>query len=350
RGHVDQALARQHDRARLGPQPLPLARAAQLLAEVAAVPLPHHLGRGLLQALLDRVDHAGEAHRPRSAAVLAGPGDLHALLARAEQDDLALAGRQVLPRLVQRDAELARHGRRDVRRPALVAPSAIAPRFDGAVADRQLGVGDDQVGVDLHAGAETVAVDAHAQRAVERERLRRQLGQPDAAVGTGARFAVGALARLALDRHDHRTAAGLHRRLDRIGQARAIARVDADAIDHDLDGVLLLLVEGGDVLQPLDQAVDAHAREARLARLLEHLAELTLAVLGLARHQGGARLRRQRQQLIDDLGCRSRRHLAAAQVAALLARARVQHAQVIVDLRHRADGRARIRRRRLLLD
>src|SRR6185436_5100275 len=318
RGHVDQALARQHDRARLGPQPLPLARAAQLLAEVAAVPLPHHLGRGLLQALLDRVDHAGEAHRPRSAAVLAGPGDLHALLARAEQDDLALAGRQVLPRLVQRDAELARHGRRDVRRPALVAPSAIAPRFDGAVADRQLGVGDDQVGVDLHAGAETVAVDAHAQRAVERERLWRQLGQPDAAVRAGARFAVGALARLALDGDQDRTAAGLDRGLDRVGEARALAGVDGDPIDHDLDGVLLLLVEGGDVFQALDQPVDAHAHEAGLARVFEHLAELALAVLCLARHQHRLGAGRQGQQLLDDLGRRARRDLAAAQVAALL--------------------------------
>src|SRR4029079_1795878 len=41
---------------------------------------------------------------------------------------------------------------------------------------------------------------------------------------------------------------------------------------------------------------------------------------------------------------------AAALVAALLAGARVQHAQVIVDLGDRADGRARVRRRALLLD
>ena len=47
----------------------------------------------------------------------------------------------------------------------------------------RFGVGDDQVGVDLQARAEAVAVDAHAERAVERERLRRQLGQADAAVG-----------------------------------------------------------------------------------------------------------------------------------------------------------------------
>ena len=41
---------------------------------------------------------------------------------------------------------------------------------------------------------------------------------------------------------------------------------------------------------------------------------------------------------------------AAALVAALLAGARVEHAQVVVDLGDRADRRARVRRRRLLLD
>jgi hypothetical protein len=61
-------------------------------------------------------------------------------------------------------------------------------------------------------------------------------------------------------------------------------------------------------------------------------------------------LARQGQQLADDLARRARRDLAAAQVAALLAGPRVEHAQVVVDLGHRADGRARVRRRRLLLD
>ena len=282
--------------------------------------------------------------------MLAVPGDLDPLFARAEQDHLALARRQVLPRLVERDAELARHGRRDVRGPALVAPGPIPPRLDGAVADRQVAVRHDEVRVDLHARAEAVAVDAHADRAVERKRLRRQLGQADAAVGAGARLAVGALARLTLDRDQDRATADLHRRLDRVGQAGPLARVDADAVDHDLDRVFLLLVEGGDVLQPLDEAVDAHAREAGLARLFEHLAKLALAVLRLARHQRRARLGRQGQQLVDDLRRRSGGDLAPAQVAALLARARVEHAQVVVDLGDRTDGRAWVGRRRLLLD
>src|SRR5205823_1944378 len=147
----------------------------------------------------------------------------------------ALARGQVLPRLVERDAELARHRGRHVRGPALVAPGPIAPGLDRAVADRQILIGDDQIRVDLHARAEAVAVDAHAEGAVERERLGGQLGQADAKVRAGARLAVGAFARLALDRDHHGPAADLHRRLDRIRQPRPFTGIDADPVDDDLD-------------------------------------------------------------------------------------------------------------------
>ena len=48
-------------------------------------------------------------------------------------------------------------------------------------------------------------------------------------------------------------------------------------------------------------------------------------------------------ELVDDLAGGARADRAAALVAALLARARVEHAQVVVDLGDRADGRARVR-------
>ena len=88
RRDVDQALLGQDDGARLGPQALAVAGAAQLIAEVLAVPLARHLGRRLLHALLDGVDHAREAHGPRAGAVLAVPAHLDPLLAGPEQHDL----------------------------------------------------------------------------------------------------------------------------------------------------------------------------------------------------------------------------------------------------------------------
>ena len=130
----------------------------------------------------------------------------------------------------------------------------------------------------------------------------------------------------------------------------AIGVVERHPIHDDLHRVFLLLVERGDVVEPPHDTVDAHAHEAGLASLVEDLAKLALAVVGLGRQQGDLGLGRQGQKLAHDLARRARRDLAAAQVAALLASPRVEHAQVVVDLGHRADGRARVRRRRLLLD
>ena len=165
----------------------------------------------------------------------------------AVEQDLALARGQALPRLVERDAELARQRPpRCWRSSRCPCPGAVAPRLDRALADRQVGVGDDQVGVDLQARAEAVAVDAHAERAVERERLRRQLGEADAAVRAGARLAVGARA---APRPRRRPAPSPPPALSAVStesvrRARSLG-ADGDAVDHDLDGVLLLLVERG---------------------------------------------------------------------------------------------------------
>ena len=136
------------------------------------------------------------------------------------------------------------------------------------------------------ARAEAVAVDAHAERAVERERLRRQLGQPDAAVGAGARLAVGALARLALDGDDHRAAARLHAppRPSPSGARARRRRCVTRSITISMVCFFFLssaVTSSRRWMRPLMRTRD----EAGLARLLEHLAELALAVLGLARHQ-----------------------------------------------------------------
>jgi len=57
-------LAAEKHGARLGTQALALARAAELLAEVFAEPLPHLLGMGFAPAALNVVGHALEAHGP----------------------------------------------------------------------------------------------------------------------------------------------------------------------------------------------------------------------------------------------------------------------------------------------
>src|SRR5205823_5778070 len=92
------------------------------------------------------------------------------------------------------------------------------------------------------------------------------------------------------------------------------------------------------------------AYEAGLLQLDEQLAELALAVLCLRREQRDLRLVGQLGELVDDLPGGARADRPAALVAALLAGTSVEHAQVVVDLRDRADGRSRIASRGLLLD
>ena len=216
-----------------------------------------------------------------------------------------------------------------------------------------VGVGDHQVGVDLQAGAEAVAVDAHAERAVERERLRRQLGQADAA--------------------------GRDRRAPRCRRARSASPSTAASIEPP---PALTAVSTESVRRARSLGVDGHAGRSRsrwcassscrarstsssrwIRPSMRTRAKPALRASSNTSRNSPLRFSalrrqqrrpcvfgRQRQQLVDDLGRRAGGDLAAAQVAALLAGARVEHAQVVVDLGDRADRRARVRRRRLLLD
>ena len=134
-------------------------------------------------------------------------------------------------------------------------------------------------------------------------------------------------------------------------RARSAASM-RDAIDHELDRVLLLLVERGDVVEPLTIMPSMRTRaKPGLASSSNSSRNSPLRFSALRREQRDLRLRRQRRAARR----RSRPPMraptcAAALVAALLAGARVEHAQVVVDLGDRADRRARVRRRALLLD
>ena len=141
-----------------------------------------------------------------------------------------------------------------------------------------------------------------------------------------------------------------HRGLDRVGQPLAQVRPHHQAVDHDRDVVLELLVEVDVLLEPAQLAVDLHAREALGAQLLEQLAVLALAPPHHRRqhHEPGALL--ERHHLVDDLLGRLGRDRAAAVVAVRMPDPRPQQAQVVVDLGDRADRGARVARGGLLVD
>ena len=111
-----------------------------------------------------------------------------------------------------------------------------------------------------------------------------------------------------------------------------------------------LAVERQVVGERHDAAVDAGPHEALLPQVLEQVAVLALLAADDRGEHGELRPGRQRQDAGDDLLARLGRDRPAALRAVPVADAGVEHAQEVVDLGDRADGRARVVAGRLLRD
>ena len=108
----------------------------------------------------------------------------HVQLARAALENrLPRLRRQQLPRRVGREAHLVGEG---VQQPGeVVGDVGGRPRRDRPLVERLARVGDDQLRVDDHPGAEPVAVGAGAERRVEREGPRLELLERQVVVHAG---------------------------------------------------------------------------------------------------------------------------------------------------------------------
>ena len=177
-------------------------------------------------------------------------------------------------------------------------------------------------------------------------------------LGAGERERVGeqvarrALGRVAVGQQvDRHVAVGeLGRLLDGLGDAAHAPLADDDAVHHDLDGVAELLVELDGVVEAADLAVDAHAREALAAQVVEQLGELALAVGDHRREHECAPVLPRLEDLVGHLVGGLALDHAAALGAVRRAHAREQQAQVVVDLGDRAHRGARVFGRGLLVD
>ncbi len=266
------------------------------------------------------------------------------------EDDVAGRRRQAPPGRAQREAHRLGERRHHLHAPRL---RALGPGGDAAGVDRALRIGNDLVRVDAHQGAEAGAGRAGAVGAVEGEQARRDLGQARAALGAGIVLRQRLLGG-ALRRQHHQAAGDLEGGLDRLGEALLDAGLDHQAVDDDVDAVLLLLVEGRQLAGQLGQlqshAVDAGAQEAFAGHLRQLLAVLALlaADVGRIEHQPAAK--GQLHGAVHHLLHGLRADALAAGGAVRHADAGVEQTQVVVDLGDRADGRARVARHRLLLD
>ena len=155
------ALLPQRDRDRDRLEPGALARRARHLAHEPLVAVPAGVGLGLAVAPLDvGADPLEVGVVGAFAAVAVDVAHVH--LGRVSlEDGLAALGRQVLPRGVQVEPELVTE--RAQQPGEVVADVGTRPGSDHALAEGGAGVGDDQLRVDLHPGADAVALGAGAE-------------------------------------------------------------------------------------------------------------------------------------------------------------------------------------------
>ena len=140
------------------------------------------------------------------------------------------------------------------------------------------------------------------------------------------------------------------RGLDGIHQPRLHTLADDETIDDDLDGVRLAARGLQIFLEFDDLAVDSHAHETLTAELFQQAAPVAFLLLHHGREHGDSCAFRQSEHAIADLSRRAlHQHLARLGIVRLTGDG-VKHAEVIVNLRDRGDGRARIRRAVPLLD
>ena len=198
--------------------------------------------------------------------------------------------------------------------------------------------------------AQTVAGAACAHGVVEGEQARFQFGQRVAAYRTGE-FGGKEVFLAGIHFDCQRTPFGVAQGgLEAFCQPLFGIGAHLEAVDHDFDGVLLVFVEFGDRIEFVHLAVDAHAHEALRAQFGKQIGVFALAADDQRRQDHQLGVFGQGQGGVDHLRDRLRGQRDAVFGALRVADAGIQQAQVIVDLGHRAHGRARVVAGRLLFD
>ena len=350
----------------LGLEPIAFAGVAGHVGEIARDLLARPIAVGLLVAPLEIGHDAfeGALGIVGAHAVVVGKTDLG--VAGAVQDGVLRFLRQILPLGVEREfVVLAQRGQRL----HVIGRARFRPRRDGALAQRAVLVGDDEIGVDMLLDAEPTAFRAGAERIVEREQPRLDLGDGEAGHRAGEFFGedealggfVALLIGFAVGRggggrrgigklRDRHAFGELQRLLERIRKPCGDVRPHHDAVDDDVDVVGEFLVERRRLGDLVKLAVDFDA----LVALLHELGEL-LAILALPpAHDWSQEIEtstlRERHDAVDHLrhGLALDRQSGGRRVRD--ADARPQQPHVVVDFGDGADGRARIARGGFLLD
>ena len=223
------------------------------------------------------------------------------------------------------------------------------PRADRPLEECLRLVGHHALRLDRPALAEAVTGRAGALSAVERERARLKLRHGDVASRAGELLREEALP-LALDGHEHDAGGEVECLLQARAQALEGTLAHGEAVDEHVDAVRAPRVEPHRLEKARRAAVDARTLQAGGAGGGE-----LLAVAALPAPRDGRRHHRDEAVgLLHEpprhlVGALRGDRLAAAR-AVRLSEAREEDPQVVVDLAHRADRRARVGDGRALLD
>ena len=354
---------------RLGLEPEAVAGGAGDVGEVLRHLLARPVAVGLAPAPLEIGDDAFERLRGLIGAQPVVVDEADRVLARAMKEGVLRLLRQVLPFGVER--ELVVLAQR-LQRLDVIGRGRFRPRRDRAAAQGLVLVGNDEIGVDMLLDAEPAAGRTGAERIVEREQPRLDLGNGEARDRAGELFRedqalrpalVMDLGRFLSGRLTLRSGAGRvgefhhgqavgkpQRGLERFREPGCDVGPHHQAIHHHVEVVLELLVERRGVRDLVEPAVDLHPLEAALHVVGELLAVLALAAAHHGRQQIEPRALGQRQHPVDHLRNRLAFDRQPGRRRIGHAHARPQQPHVVVDLGDGADGRTRIARGGLLLD
>ena len=347
-GEVVDVGATHGDGQRRGLEPGAIARVARRGRHVLLDAVAYQVAAALGVAAPHLRDDALEpgAARVPAAAALAQVEPL-GLALRAAQQHLLVVLRQVLPPHVHGDVPV---GACRPKQQVVEVGGAVGPRQDGAALKGLLGV-DHQFGVNLGHEAQTGALLAGALRRVEREDARRQFGQRRAVLGARELLAVGPGALVAAHLlQAHQPVGEARGRLEALGEATPKIAAHHQAVNHHLHRVALVLLERRHLVNAVHLAIHAHAGKALVADVLDDVLLLALALAHHRRQHHEARALVERQHPVGDLLHALPGDLHPALGAVRNTDARVEHAQVVVDLGDGGNRRPRVAAGGLLVD
>ena len=329
-----------------------------LAAAVGAGPLSHALlqipahgvALGLPVAALQVVDHALEGLHQGALAVLPVVGQLELLPLGAVEDHVHDLLRQFLHRGGELEAVFLGEGLKVHAGDGVTLDVVPAGGGDGALQDGELPVGDDEVGIHLELGAQAGAGGTGAVGVVEGEHAGGELLDGDAAVFAGVVLGEEDVPVFVHNVDDHQAAGQGGGGLHAVGEAAVDVLLDDQPVHHNLDVVLLVLVQGDLLGEIVERIVGPAADIARLAGVLQQLLVGALLATHHRGHDLDAGGLGQGHHLVDDLVDGLLLDLLAALGAVGGAHPRPQQAEVVVDLRHRAHGGAGVLGGGLLVD